>query len=53
MKKCTYCGVVKPLTDYHRNKGTRDGRAYYCAECTRAVAKVKRAEDRAARARKP
>lgn len=33
MKTCCQCKILKPLTDYHRNKNLRDGRAYICKEC--------------------
>lgn len=40
-KKCTKCGLVKPLEDFHKDKRTkRDGRQASCREC---VAKQKRA----------
>ncbi|HJC29572.1 MAG TPA: HNH endonuclease [Candidatus Dietzia intestinigallinarum] len=32
-KPCTKCGEVKPLTEYHRNTGTRDGHQTQCKVC--------------------
>lgn len=33
MKKCTKCGEVKLLEDYHKLKAAKDGRRTYCKEC--------------------
>lgn len=33
MKKCTKCGEVKPLEDYHKLKAAKDGRRTYCKNC--------------------
>jgi hypothetical protein len=33
MKRCTKCGVEKPLDDFPRNKLTRDGRGSWCKAC--------------------
>lgn len=32
-KKCTRCGCVKPLPDYHREKRNKDGRRSECKQC--------------------
>lgn len=32
-KSCTDCGVSKALTEFHRNKNSRDGRCSYCKKC--------------------
>ena len=34
MKSCTKCGERKPLTDYHKQKGTTDGLRSACKACT-------------------
>jgi len=34
MKVCNKCGEIKPLTDYHKSKATKDGYAYMCKECS-------------------
>ena len=33
MKKCTKCKEVKPLTDFHKHKKTRDGTHNTCKVC--------------------
>lgn len=32
-KKCTKCGRELPLTEFYRNKATKDGLTYCCKEC--------------------
>lgn len=32
-KKCIECGETKPLSDYYRNCGTKDGRINRCKTC--------------------
>lgn len=32
-KVCTKCKVDKPLTEYHKNSCTKDGRACACKDC--------------------
>ena len=32
-KACTYCGEVKPLTEYHKQPNTKDGRRNQCKSC--------------------
>lgn len=39
-KTCTKCGKEKEKSEFHRDKGTRDGRSYYCKAC-RSVARPK------------
>jgi hypothetical protein len=41
MKKCSKCGVVQPLENFYKAKGTRDGRRGDCRACFR-----KRAQER-------
>jgi len=36
MKTCKKCGVSKPLTDFHKNPKSRDGRGTQCKKCTHA-----------------
>lgn len=38
-KKCSKCGVEKPLTEYYGDKRAPDGRAYSCKACDRARSK--------------
>lgn len=33
MKKCTKCGEVKPLEDYHKLRAAKDGCRTYCKKC--------------------
>lgn len=35
-KTCTRCGVERPLIEFYRHRGTKDGRATHCSECQRA-----------------
>jgi hypothetical protein len=37
MKKCTKCGVEKPLEDFHKRPETRDGRRTDCKECNQKM----------------
>lgn len=48
-KKCTKCGEVKPLSEYHRNRHARDGHNYSCKECVRAADAKRWAKKAAAR----
>ena len=32
-KRCTSCGLTKPLDDFHRNAHHKDGRSYDCKRC--------------------
>ena len=34
MRECKTCKVVQPLTNYHRDKGTKGGHKYSCKKCT-------------------
>jgi hypothetical protein len=36
IKACTVCGVVKPLTEYHRNSRHPDGHRARCKDCCNA-----------------
>lgn len=35
MKRCSCCGETKPLEDFHRDSGSRDGLYAYCKRCSR------------------
>ena len=55
MKRCTKCGIDKPLTEFYAAKGTRDGLRGDCKACFRSRAKARYPEVRdqaIARARK-
>ena len=32
-KRCTSCGRIKPLSDFHRNAHHKDGHSYDCKRC--------------------
>jgi hypothetical protein len=32
-KKCSKCSVVKPLSEFHKNKATKDGHSSNCKDC--------------------
>ncbi len=33
MKKCTKCGIEKPLSEFYKNKATKDGKRSRCKNC--------------------
>ena len=33
MKKCSKCGIEKPLTEFHKRKKSKDGHEYRCKTC--------------------
>jgi hypothetical protein len=33
MKKCFKCGIEKDESEFHKNKGAKDGLAYQCKKC--------------------
>jgi len=39
MKKCRVCGQAKPLEDFHRQVGAKDGRQNRCKACACALAR--------------
>ena len=36
LKTCSKCKESKPLTEFHKNRGNKDGLHNYCKECNRA-----------------
>lgn len=38
-KRCPGCSCIKPLTEYYRNAGRRQGVETYCKECTKQRAR--------------
>lgn len=45
-KPCRKCGDTKPLTEFHRASGTRDGHRGECKQCFRLAAKARYPEVR-------
>ncbi|MGH9279811.1 MAG: endonuclease domain-containing protein [Acidimicrobiales bacterium] len=41
MKRCSKCGELRPLTDFYKAKGTRDGLRGDCRQCFQARAKAR------------
>jgi hypothetical protein len=41
MKKCRICKIEKPLNEFHRARGTRDGHRGECKECFRQLWKAR------------
>ena len=35
MKQCSKCGETKPITEYHRDKNTKDGYVQSCKSCVK------------------
>jgi len=44
-KRCYMCKEWKPLTEFHRHRGQRDGRQNRCRDCNIAQAKLAHARD--------
>jgi len=42
-KKCTYCGKVKNISEFYRNKATKDGFMHRCKPCKYLIDKEYRA----------
>ena len=40
-KRCPRCETVKPIEEFNRHKSRYDGRAPYCAVCTREIWQAK------------
>ena len=43
-KKCTKCGEVKPLSEFHKNKRNKDGAYSYCKLCSNEAVRKWQAE---------
>lgn len=35
MKVCSDCKAERPVTDFHRNRASRDGRSNLCKDCAK------------------
>ena len=44
LKRCSRCRTRKPRTDFHNNKGAKDGLNKECKECVRAKAAARRSD---------
>jgi len=44
-KTCNRCGEIKPLSEFYKNKGMRDGHLKQCKECSNAYFKKYRQEN--------
>jgi hypothetical protein len=40
MKRCSSCNVEKPLSEFYKDKYSRDGKAHKCSECSAKASKV-------------
>lgn len=45
MKVCFKCGAAKPLSEYYKHKGMKDGHLNKCKECARTDTIVHRSEN--------
>lgn len=46
-KKCSMCGKVKPLSEFHARTGSPDGHRGYCKECAAKAERARRAKQSA------
>ena len=46
MKRCSKCGETKPLTEFNKDKSTRDGLRYECRDCSREYFRQYRQENK-------
>src|SRR5271155_703051 len=37
MKNCNKCGMLKPLSDFHKHKGRKDGHTNICKKCQKQI----------------
>jgi hypothetical protein len=49
MKVCFKCGAAKPLSEYYRHKGMKDGHLNKCKKCARTDVIVHRSENESVR----
>jgi 5-methylcytosine-specific restriction endonuclease McrA len=48
VKRCAICGVLKPASEFHKNRYSKDGLKAYCRPCNCAKAKTERDSNREA-----
>jgi len=41
-KTCTKCGIEKPITEFSKHKGLKDGYSYWCLKCNRDRTRIYR-----------
>jgi hypothetical protein len=46
MKYCKKCDITKPLSQFAKNKNTKDGLQFYCKDCCKATTKKYREADK-------
>lgn len=37
-KRCTKCKIIKPVTEFYRNRSTKDGYNFNCKDCSKRMA---------------
>lgn len=45
-KKCTFCGEVKPVTEFYKKSKSKDGYQTYCKACQHEITKEAKARMR-------
>lgn len=45
VKRCSRCQETKPLSEFHKNRSTKDGYSYWCGVCKREQLRKWRAEN--------
>jgi len=46
MKTCTHCKLTKPLTEFNKRSGQKDGLNYRCRSCANAATRLSEAKKR-------
>ena len=36
-KRCSRCGLIKPVSEFHKNASRKDGLSAYCKSCTKEI----------------
>ena len=53
MKKCACCGELKPVSEFHKCKASKDGLYSYCKPCSKEKSRETKARNRQANATPP
>lgn len=40
LKRCSKCDKIKPISEFYKDKGSRDGHYFYCKTCSKSAAKA-------------